>query len=769
MTDRAGRKITWRCWEYFFSLAGRGLLWAAGREPDVLAEITGRDGQGNVLAAIECQGGTQPVVLEMTYRDKFSEVIESRRQSVNLSAGSGTFRFAPPAGLTSAVVLADLRVLTPAGKVVTWASGCYQAAPQIEIAALEFERQVLPPGAEPVVRGRVRLSADPGPDQAIVVSLSDIYQRLVFRRAFPAKERVFMLEARPLDALSVPMTLEVRLTAGRRTLDQRSETLLLLKPRTWDPAQCCEYEWYNSPIQGWPVPYLYDLERRLAATIGVTSMMGNPLFARQDLEGNSFTSPLCIWSIEDGKFREKQAAYVKTNDRRYLVRQPCLWDPVYRGQGREAMRRAAEAALVYGGGYAYCLGDEMTLTSYNTYYDFDFAPQSIAAYRRWLEKHYGTLDALNRQWATAYRDWVEIEPMTADEARRRADGNYAPWADFRTFMDDSLADFFAYLQGCLEEVDPQAKLSISGSQDAAAGSGMDWWKLCHSLKVLHSYRVENTEYFHQAFSRASGMLVAPYLNNACGRNAGPAAEASLWWGLLYECFGATSLGLPNYFLPDLTLSETGAEAKNFLAEARGGIWPLLRSVRRDPAPVAVLYSQPSIQANYILGRAADAARRSATRGSRCCTTAACSSILSPTPNCRRPASSRKHPYRVLILPECLALSEQEAAQIRAFAEAGGVVIADNSAGWMDEHCRTLKTGRLDDLFKLSADRQAVAAERPGLVLRQDWGGLKSGQRIAGWTPAGKVAPAAPRPRSPPTTRAGPRFGGPRPAKARPST
>jgi hypothetical protein len=60
---------------------------------------------------------------------------------------------------------------------------------------------------------------------------------------------------------------------------------------------------------------------------------------------------------------------------------------------------------------------------------------------------------------------------------------------------------------------------------------------------------------------------------------------------------------------------------------------------------------------------------------------------------------------------------------------------------MDEHCRTLKTGRLDDLFKLSAERQAAPAERPGLVLRQDWGGLKAGQRVAGLSPAGKVAPA----------------------------
>ena len=40
--------------------------------------------------------------------------------------------------------------------------------------------------------------------------------------------------------------------------------------------------------------------------------------------------------------------------------------------------------------------------------------------------------------------------------------------------------------------------------------------------------------------------------------------------------------------------------------------------------------------------------------------------------------------------------------MRAFAEAGGVVIADNSVGWMNEHCRTLDRGRLDGLFGAAA-------------------------------------------------------------------
>ncbi len=232
MTDRAGRRITWRYWEYFFSLAGRALLWAARREPDLAAEVAGRD-PGGLAVTVQCPDRPRRVVLEMTCRNKFSEDVASQSRTVDLVKGKNTFHFTPPANLMPGVTLADLRVLTPAGKVVTWASGYYQTRPPLEIAAVELERAILPPGAEPVVRGRVRLSGQPGPDHALEVAITDFHGRLVFRQTLAATATAF--EARPLDALSVPMTLEVRLRQGPRLLDKHSQTVLLLKPRTWDP------------------------------------------------------------------------------------------------------------------------------------------------------------------------------------------------------------------------------------------------------------------------------------------------------------------------------------------------------------------------------------------------------------------------------------------------------------------------------------------------------------------------------------------------------
>lgn len=59
-------------------------------------------------------------------------------------------------------------------------------------------------------------------------------------------------------------------------------------------------------------------------------------------------------------------------------------------------------------------------------------------------------------------------------------------------------------------------------------------------------------------------------------------------------------------------------------------------------------------------------------------------------------------YRVLILPLSVALSADEAKAIEAFVRAGGVVIADEAAGMLNEHCAWQSKGMLNELFGISA-------------------------------------------------------------------
>jgi hypothetical protein len=69
-------------------------------------------------------------------------------------------------------------------------------------------------------------------------------------------------------------------------------------------------------------------------------------------------------------------------------------------------------------------------------------------------------------------------------------------------------------------------------------------------------------------------------------------------------------------------------------------------------------------------------------------------------------------YKTLILPMSLALSNKEAAAIRAFAQAGGKVIADALPGVMDEHCTFRDAGVLSELIGVTparASRETIVA------------------------------------------------------------
>ncbi|MFQ6098722.1 MAG: beta-galactosidase, partial [Armatimonadota bacterium] len=435
--------------------------------------------------------------------------------------------------------------------------------------------------------------------------------------------------------------------------------------------------------------------------------------------------------FQDRGFSKKATGWAQTKDKKFLVRNPCLNDPEWREAVKRAVQKRVRDRMRYGGCFSYCMGDEMSLTYYTRFHDFCFSKHCLARFRDWLKDLYGDLDSLNEAWETNFPTWGDVMPMTVEEVRGR--DNAAPWADHRTFMNDTLADFFSFVQDSIREIDPEAKCGLSGTQAPEAGNGMDWWKLSKAFSHYHSYNTGWSDEMRRSFQRDTGVMVSPY--RAGYWQAGARLEYQMFWCLLHDTQGISAWTTKLFFYPDLTFSESGRDTRANIRTLRGGIWDLIRNTRRQHDGIAIHYSQPSINAAFLLDKRQEIADVRAAWVKLLEDDGLQYDFLSYA-QIENGALAMPR-YKVLILPMSIALSAKEVVAIEKFVADGGTIIADQLCGLMDDHCRRQPRGLLDHLFGVE---RAAGEERPlpnEVILSATFGQLKAGDRI-------KVTAAEPR-------------------------
>lgn len=84
---------------------------------------------------------------------------------------------------------------------------------------------------------------------------------------------------------------------------------------------------------------------------------------------------------------------------------------------------------------------------------FCYCEHSLSAFRTWLKKKYGTLEALNHTWTRYFPSWEEVEPP-------RNVGTYTDWLDWKTFRLDAVADSVSWLGSIVKKYDPDRATSV---------------------------------------------------------------------------------------------------------------------------------------------------------------------------------------------------------------------------------------------------------------------------------------------------------------------
>jgi hypothetical protein len=397
-------------------------------------------------------------------------------------------------------------------------------------------------------------------------------------------------------------------------------------------------------------------------------------------------------------------------------RHPSLSDPNALADVRARLARNVRLFAPYRPLY-YSLGDETGIADLAAAWDFDVAPASLAQFRRWLRRGYGTLGALNRQWGTVFADWDQVRPILTDQAIAGPDDDFSGWVDFKTFMDDAFAGAVKAGTMAVHAADPTSLAAIEGAQVPGWG-GYDYARLAQAVDVMEIYDAGNNVEIALALNPLLTVLTTtPAMS---GAELAAAERGRLWHELLLGNRGLILWDEAGALVDDSGRpTALGRSYATLFDEFRDGLGDQLGAATPVAGPVAILYSPPSFRIDWLLARRQDARQGGADWSDRSAETEGKDSPLRAS--MRQAASLLAHlglpprwvsddklergllrggGVRVLLLPRAIALSDREIAEIRAFAARGGRVLADVSAGLFDNHGRRRPAIPLSDVVGL---------------------------------------------------------------------
>ncbi|MBE6356217.1 MAG: hypothetical protein E7058_03790 [Lentisphaerae bacterium] len=586
--------------------------------------------------------------------------------------------FALPAKRWNGQQLIGMILRDPDGKVVDFGADSSQYLPMARSHKLTADKKHYTEGETAVF---TLISAVETAGAEVRWQLCDAFDRVVKSGKVPAAAEIKI----PVEITSTLLSrwyvfrAEMYINgelAGRRTL--KFTALPAREKLKWDD--------YEAGI--WITPYSYEASRpafhRFYADIlremGMDTIMGNSRMADTDFALNNNFHPTLYRS---GGTRPAQisAEFRKSGNKMLLIRKPCLSSPEFRNKMQDEFRKFGAEHRHLGARFCW-FGDELSLTGYwSSAIDFCFSPSCLAGFRSFLQRKYGTPAKAAAQWGRNYHSFEQFVPETYAEAKQRTDGNYSAWADHLEYMDELLCDYINCFAGNgLQQGDPDARSFISGPQGPSAYGGNNWaiqskvysglmsYSFGGLLDILHSFNPETIDLpWILGYANYEGLVCY-----------------ELWKSLQYRARGAMGFAMASMIRPDGTLSRSGQAAAKYLPEIKSGVGKLFINLLKPVAPeVLILYSQSSIRAAYISGRAKEHEELRVKYITLCRNFGVPFKFVSENDLLQAVPDSAK----LLILPDSDALSDPLLAKLRAFADGGGTILAEGNLANFDASCR----------------------------------------------------------------------------------
>jgi Beta-galactosidase trimerisation domain/Beta-galactosidase len=719
-----------RWWEYFDSLLGRSIIWAAGKEPQITLlpmRVVNQD-YGHEKLAVQLVNHTPVKSAEFSVRlaNQWGDEGRFVTKPVRLKHGRNRFDLDVPGAASAGRNDVDV-IISAAGKRYAWGSVSFAVPQSDRILSIVTDKEFYSLGDRLHVTVRLQ-----GAEQQVKarVDVLDNYQRLIgsaTEAASAGSNNVIQMTVPVGNYATNVGWVRVALLENRQGREIKIDQNRVRIDFAGLERKIGAYE-TEMPVFGPPsyVPWIPAVESQLRK-VGVTVALGDPWLNFKPMS-NIDAPGFGVYWYKREKYLEQKDNYLKTHDTSYLIREPDLsshqWLDKLRGIITDSMKKDAPYRPL-----AYFLADESSLTAYGDPLDFSWSQPTLVAFRRWLTGRYSSLDSLNKEWETNYKAWDDVLPLTTSQAQ--AKGDYAGWIDHRTFMEQVYANAFQVAADTLKAEDPGGLPSISGTQSPGPSNAVNWYLLDHIVRYVMPYSGDDQDDLHRSIH--GGQIMMGFTGYG---NFGAGLRYQLWHRLLE---GQSGLGLYSQYTvlnADLTRTKQGKELGSLTNELRNeGLALLLRGAERENCGIAVHYSLLSVRSHWITDghivphEASDGDKTSRnlkrfhqnrTNWLQALRDAGYQYDFLTTEQIDK---GNLPNYKVLILPDSISLSKTEAVAIRQFVLRGGLLITDGQPGLMDGHARWQKRGLLDDVLGVQHANMGVEAQDPKPVtLHVAWNG-----------------------------------------------
>ncbi len=308
------------------------------------------------------------------------------------------------------------------------------------------------------------------------------------------------------------------------------------------------------------------------------------------------------------------------------------------------------------------------------------------------------------------------------------DWNLSPWMEHKDFMDQSMADALGRAYDYAREVYPHGVYGFTGGHSPGAFAGYNMELLSRVVDLQVPYNLADDVEILRSLNKKTILLSPTWGTDETGIRR-------LWYQFLHGDKGVIFWDNDekrNKLIEKKTgeLTQRARLFQDDLDELTTGTGSLIMISERQHDRIAVLYSHPSIRAQWMvqhldLGKSW-ITRQSSQEFKTLNSNALRSSLLKliEDHHFQYDFISYKQledgildngEYRMLLLPQTIAISDKEVAALERFVADGGAMVGDNRIGLMDQKGRSREQGALDHIFGIRWDGKEVREGLPGVV------------------------------------------------------